>query len=218
MAKENFHREMLSIIEEIKNSNIEHKPKLLLHACCAPCSSHCLELLAQTFAITIYYYNPNIHPQEEYFRRLEELENFLTIFPVAVNNQIKLVKNDYHVEDFFTATNVQEEVELQIEPEKGERCRRCYQFRMTRAWEFAEENQFDYFTTTLSISPHKDSKKIDSIGRQLEKLSRGKKLKFLPADFKKENGFLRSLQLSDEFNLYRQDYCGCIYSKLNQKK
>ena len=218
MAKENFHREMLSIIEEIKNSNIEHKPKLLLHACCAPCSSHCLELLAQTFAITIYYYNPNIHPQEEYFRRLEELEKFLTIFPVAVNNQIKLVKNDYHVEDFFTATNVQEEVELQIEPEKGERCRRCYQFRMTRAWEFAEENQFDYFTTTLSISPHKDSKKIDSIGRQLEKLSRGKKLKFLPADFKKENGFLRSLQLSDEFNLYRQDYCGCIYSKLNQKK
>lgn len=218
MAKENFHREMLSIIEEIKNSNIEHKPKLLLHACCAPCSSHCLELLAQTFAITIYYYNPNIHPQQEYFRRLEELENFLTIFPVAVNNQIKLVKNDYHVEDFFTATNVQEEVELQIEPEKGERCRRCYQFRMTRAWEFAEENQFDYFTTTLSISPHKDSKKIDSIGRQLEKLSRGKKLKFLPADFKKENGFLRSLQLSDEFNLYRQDYCGCIYSKLNQKK
>lgn len=218
MAKENFHREMLSIIEEIKNSNIEHKPKLLLHACCAPCSSHCLELLAQTFDITIYYYNPNIHPQEEYFRRLEELENFLTIFPVAVNNQIKLVKNDYHVEDFFTATNVQEEVELQVEPEKGERCRRCYQFRMTRAWEFAEENQFDYFTTTLSISPHKDSKKIDSIGRQLEKLSRGKKLKFLPSDFKKENGFLRSLQLSDEFNLYRQDYCGCIYSKLNQKK
>ena len=89
---------------------------------------------------------------------------------------------------------------------------------MTRAWEFAEENQFDYFTTTLSISPHKDSKKIDSIGRQLEKLSRDKKLKFLPSDFKKENGFLRSLQLSDEFNLYRQDYCGCIYSKLNQKK
>ena len=218
MAKENFHREMLSIIEEIKNSKFDHKPKLLLHACCAPCSSHCLELLAQTFDITIYYYNPNIHPQEEYFRRLEELENFLTIFPVAVNNQIKLVKDDYHVEDFFTATNVQEEVELQVEPEKGERCRRCYQFRMTRAWEFAEENQFDYFTTTLSISPHKDSKKIDSIGRQLEKLSRGKKLKFLPADFKKENGFLRSLQLSDEFNLYRQDYCGCIYSKLNQKK
>lgn len=218
MAKENFHREMLSIIEEIKKSKIDHKPKLLLHACCAPCSSHCLELLAQTFDITIYYYNPNIHPQQEYFRRLEELENFLTIFPVAVNNQIKLVKNDYHVEDFFTATNVQKEVELQVEPEKGERCRRCYQFRMTRAWEFAEENQFDYFTTTLSISPHKDSKKIDSIGRQLEKLSRGKKLKFLPSDFKKENGFLRSLQLSDEFNLYRQDYCGCIYSKLNQKK
>ena len=218
MAKENFHREMLSIIEDIKNSKIGHKPKLLLHACCAPCSSHCLELLAQTFDITIYYYNPNIHPQEEYFRRLEELENFLTIFPVAVNNKIKLVKDDYHVEDFFTATNVQEEVELQVEPEKGERCRRCYQFRMTRAWEFAEENQFDYFTTTLSISPHKDSKKIDSIGRQLEKLSRDKKLKFLPSDFKKENGFLRSLQLSDEFNLYRQDYCGCIYSKLNQKK
>lgn len=185
------------------------KPTLLLHACCAPCSSFVLEFLSAYFDITIYYYNPNIHPEQEYTRRLEELKTFITKLPQSPD----LVETDYDVSDYFAAVKTDSEPELQTEAERGERCRRCYEFRMSRAYEYACNNHFDYFTTTLSISPHKDAAKINEIGMQLEK-SHGST--YLYADFKKKNGYLRSLELSKEYGLYRQDYCGCIFSKQNR--
>lgn len=225
--KINYQKELEKIISKIeaeKQTNPHfQKPSLLLHACCGPCSSYVIEYLAQIFDITIYYYNPNIHPKEEYFRRLEELKKFLTQFPKAVQNSVKLVVDEYNPEDYFEATNVRIETELQNEPEKGERCRRCYKFRMKRAFEYACKNDFDWFTTTLSISPHKDSEKINTIGRELEENKKNcveneenpltsPRTKFLPSDFKKKGGFLRSTQLSEEYGLWRQDYCGCVFS------
>ncbi|MBR1535834.1 MAG: epoxyqueuosine reductase QueH [Treponema sp.] len=215
--KKNYQKELDLILEKIKfqeEEEPEHKkPTLLLHACCGPCSSYVIEYLSKFFDITIYYYNPNIHPRQEYFRRLEELKKFLTQFPDAIQNKVKLVEDEYNPEDYFEQTNVRLETELQTEPEKGERCRRCYKFRMERAYKYACKNNFDWFTTTLSISPHKDSEKINTIGRMLE----NENTKFLPADFKKKGGFLRSTQLSEEYGLWRQDYCGCVYSKQNMK-
>lgn len=219
----NHQKELEIVLSQIESEKAENpdfkKPTLLLHACCGPCSSYVIEYLSKIFDITIYYYNPNIHPKEEYFRRLEELKKFLTQFPDSVQNNVKLVVDEYNPEDYFEATNVRSEVALQTEPEKGERCRRCYNFRMKRAYQFACKNGFDWFTTTLSISPHKDSEKINTIGRELEnveKLTHGSLItpqtKFLPSDFKKKGGFLRSTQLSEEYGLWRQDYCGCVYS------
>lgn len=220
--KSNYNQEMEDIISEIQSGcdfdKLNHhnssskKPTLLLHACCGPCSSAVLERLATVFDITIFYYNPNIHPQAEYERRLEELKKFLKEFPFSLENSVKLVVENYNVEDYFEATNVRNETELQNEAEKGERCRRCYEFRMKKSFEYACQNNFDYFTTTLSISPHKDSEKINAIGKALIGIT-----KFLPSDFKKKGGFLRSTQLSEEYGLWRQDYCGCVYSKQNMK-
>ena len=223
--KINYQKELEKIIAKIEESKKTQKPSLLLHACCGPCSSYVIEYLSGIFDITIYYYNPNIHPKEEYFRRLEELKKFLERFPDAVKNQVKLVVDEYNPEEYFEATKVREEPELQTEGEKGERCRRCYEFRMKRAWEYARKNNFDWFTTTLSISPHKDSEKINTIGKELENTSFSEEkpetdgnlfspgTKFLPSDFKKKGGFLRSTQLSDEYGLWRQDYCGCVFSQ-----
>ena len=214
---EDMERELEMILERQKSSASAEKPSLLLHACCGPCSSAVLERLAEVFDITVFYYNPNIHPKAEYERRLEELKKFLGVFPVSVENSVKLVVSDYDVEDYFSATNVRNEPELQTEREKGERCRRCYEFRMRRAFEYALENGFDYFTTTLSISPHKDADKINAIGRALElepeESDESKKTTaFLPSDFKKKGGYLRSTELSAEYGLWRQDYCGCVFS------
>ena len=216
--KQNYQKELEKILEQIedeKNTTVSYKkPTLLLHACCGPCSSYVIEYLAEIFDITIYYYNPNIHPKEEYFRRLEELKKFLERFPNAIKNKVKLVVDEYNPEDYFEQTNVRSKDELQDEPEKGERCRRCYKFRMKRAYEYACKNGFDWFTTTLSISPHKDSEKINTIGRELEEMEfqRIYRTKYLPSDFKKKGGFLRSTQLSEEYGLWRQDYCGCVFS------
>ena len=170
-------------------STLTERKKLLLHACCAPCSSYVIEYLSNYFDITIYYYNPNIHPQSEYERRLQELKAFLTRFPKAIETNIKLIVDSYDTEDYFNATNVRNEVELQTEREMGERCRRCYEFRMKRAWDYAEKNSYDYFTTTLSISPHKDSAKINKIGEELQ-ANTTSTLHYLYSDFKKKGGFL----------------------------
>ena len=169
MEKINYQKELEKIISQFSQNQDGNKPSLLLHACCGPCSSYVIEYLSGIFDITIYYYNPNIHPENEYFRRLEELKKFLTVFPDALKNKVKLVVDDYNPEDFFDATNVRNEVELQKERERGERCRRCYRLRMSRSWEFACKNGFDWFTTTLSISPHKDSQMINEIGIALER-------------------------------------------------
>ena len=215
--------EILKKIPEESKTN-GRKQTLLLHACCAPCSSYVIEYLSQYFAITIYYYNPNIHPQAEYERRLAELKKFLTQFPLAIQHEVKLIVADYNPEDYFIATNVRLEKDLQTEAEKGERCRRCYEFRMKKAWQYACQHTFDWFTTTLSISPHKDADKINTIGRQLEaeciqtndsfaKQLSDASTKFLPSNFKKKGGYLRSTQLSAEYGLWRQDYCGCVFSQ-----
>ena len=210
--KLNYQQQLEKIISELDSKYTTKKPSLLLHACCAPCSSYVLEFLAPHFDITIYYYNPNIHPREEYERRLNELIDFLPRYKPAIENSVKIVKAPYNPEDFFKATNAKNEIALQTEPERGERCRRCYNLRMTKAFQYAQENNYDFFTTTLTISPHKDVNKINEIGYTLDKLE---KVTYLPSDFKKNEGFKRSLVLSKEYGLYRQDYCGCIYSKLN---
>lgn len=216
--KINYQKQLDQILSKLK-PDADSKPRLLLHACCAPCSSYVIEYLAKFFDITIFYYNPNIHPLAEYERRLAELQKFLKDFPESVRTKVKLIVQEYNPEDFFAAVNTREEVQLQSEPEKGERCRRCYFFRMNRAYTFAEENNFDFFTTTLSISPHKDEQKINTIGYTLVELNKNtSNTSFLPADFKKKGGYLRSTQLSKEFGLYRQDYCGCIYSRQNSMK
>ena len=188
------------------------KPSLLLHACCGPCSSYVLEYLFKYFDITVFYYNPNIYPQEEYQRRLAELRKLYETFPPALEGKVKVVEEAYDPEDFYKAVGTRQEPELADEPEKGERCRRCYEFRLRRAFEYASAGGYDYFCTTLSISPFKDAEKLNVIGQELEDENPSGP-HWLPSDFKKKGGFKRSLEISEEYGMYRQDYCGCIYSK-----
>ena len=211
MTKQNnFQKELDSILSKI---NTADKPKLLLHACCGPCSSYVLEYLYKYFQITVFYYNPNIYPQEEYTRRLEELKNLYLKFPPALEGKIQVIEENYNPDDFYEAVKTKKEPELATEKERGERCRRCYEFRLKKAFDYAQKNNFDYFCTTLSISPFKDAEKINVIGKELEKEDGPK---WLVSDFKKKGGFKRSLEISSEYGLYRQDYCGCIYSLKNR--
>ena len=220
----NYQAELEKILKSIEakyqiDDKIEEKPKLLLHACSGPWSSYVLEYLNRFFDITIFYYNPNIHPEAEYTRRLEELEEFLPKFSKSFENpNITLIKDEYNPEDFYTAIKIKENPELAKEKEKGVRCYRCYEFRLKKAFEYAKKNNFDYFCTTLSISPFKDAEKINVIGELLEKTHRENNPtdfcpKWLTSDFKKKGGFQRSLEISREYDLYRQQYCGCVYSK-----
>ena len=197
-------------------TNITNKPSLLLHACCGPCSSYVLEYLYKYFDITVFYYNPNIYPQEEYQRRLAELRKLYEVFPPALEGKVKVVEEAYDPEDFYKAVGTRANPDLAQEPEKGERCRRCYSFRLRRAYDFAVAGHYDYFCTTLSISPFKDAEKLNVIGEQLE-AENPSGPRWLPSDFKKKGGFKRSLEISSEYGMYRQDYCGCIYSKNNRK-
>ena len=196
-------------------TNITNKPSLLLHACCGPCSSYVLEYLYKYFDITVFYYNPNIYPQEEYQRRLAELRKLYEVFPPALEGKVKVVEEAYDPEDFYKAVGTRANPDLAQEPEKGERCRRCYSFRLRRAYDFAVAGHYDYFCTTLSISPFKDAEKLNIIGEELEKENPSGP-HWLPSDFKKKGGFKRSLEISSEYGMYRQDYCGCIYSKNNR--
>ena len=181
----------------------ERVPKLLLHSCCAPCSSYTLEYLANYFEITVLYYNPNISPEGEFEKRFAEQKRLIESMPAK--HKITLIKGEYNYEDFEKIARGYEDV-----PEGGERCFRCYRLRLSRAAELAREKGFDYFCTTLSISPLKNSQKINEIGYELEK-EYG--VAWLPSDFKKREGYKRSIELSREYNLYRQNFCGCIYSK-----
>ena len=214
--KNNYQKKLDDLLQELTAAG--KKPTLLLHACCGPCSSYVLEYLCRFFEITVLYYNPNIYPQEEYDRRLKELLTFYTKFLPAKN--VRVIQAPYDPEDFYKATGTRENPELAKEPERGERCRRCYELRLRYAYNYACANNFDYFCTTLSISPFKDADMINEIG---EKLVEGPNItsgvlehtegpRWLPSDFKKKNGFKRSLELSEEYGLYRQEYCGCIYS------
>ena len=194
------------------------KPGLFLHACCAPCSSSCLERVAPFFDITVYFYNPNIHPETEYIRRRDEILSFVKEYNQRNEKQINIIEDKYDVQDYYDAVRIDLNPELAQEKEKGERCRRCYEFRMKRAFAIAESKGFDYFATTLTLSPLKDSEKVNEIGRLLNEESEksGGKVRYLYSDFKKKNGYLRSLELSKEYGLYRQTYCGCVYSMQNR--
>ena len=164
--KQNFQKQLDSLLANLK---IGEKPSLLLHACCGPCSSYVIEYLATFFDITILYYNPNIYPKEEYNRRLQEIIDFLPKFSPAVRNKVCFIEDIYEPQEFYDAVNTKEEPDLANEAEKGERCRRCYEFRLRRAFDYAKKNDFDYFCTTLSISPFKDAEKINQLGIQIEK-------------------------------------------------
>lgn len=197
----NYQIKLDEILEQIKQK--DYTPKLLLHACCAPCSSYVLEVLSNYFEITIYYYNPNIYPENEFIRRMEELKKFITEFPTK--NKVTFIELDYNSNEFYQNIKGLEKL-----VERSMRCYNCYKFRMEESCKYASINNFDYFTTTLSISPYKDANWINEIGKYLEDKYN---IKYLYADFKKRNGYKRSLELSREYNLYRQDYCGCVYSK-----
>ncbi len=223
--KINYQKKLDNLLTNVSSE----KSTLLLHACCGPCSSYVLEYLHKFFNITVLYYNPNIYPPAEYERRLAELKKLYEKFPPALEGKVQVVELNYDPEEFYTAVGTRENPELATQPEKGERCRRCYEFRLKRAFEYATQHQFDYFCTTLSISPFKDAQKLNTIGEQLERealttyagntteSNQSKKIPhWLPSDFKKKGGFKRSLEISAEYGMYRQDYCGCIYSKNNK--
>ena len=205
MNKRNFQKELDKIIDgQIQEDTV---PRLLLHSCCAPCSSYVLKYLAEYFSITVLYYNPNISPGEEYTKRVEEQRRLIEEMPVK--NSITLIACDYEPQEFYDAVRG-----LEKEPEGGARCFVCYELRMREAAMYAAKYGFDYFTTTLSISPLKNAEKINEIG---EKLSAEYGVKHLPSDFKKREGYKQSVELSAQYNLYRQNYCGCIFSKGEQK-
>ena len=190
--------------EEIKKiENMDRVPTLLLHSCCAPCSSYVLEYLSQYFSITVLYYNPNIFPEEEYKYRIQEQQKLIDNLPVK--NKISLIGTEYTPEDFYSKIKGHEK-----DKEGGERCFICYELRLREAAKYAKEGKFDYFTTTLSISPLKNADKLNEIGGII---AQEKGIKYLYSDFKKRNGYKRSTDLSKEYGLYRQNYCGCVYSK-----
>ncbi len=188
---------------EIKNIKARgEKPSLLLHACCAPCSTSVLEILNEHFCVTIFFYNPNISPESEFVFRLDELKRLL---PEMNMGKLEIVAPPYNGEEFKVIAKGFEDA-----PEGGARCSKCYRLRLEKAAVYAKENGFDYFTTTLSVSPYKNAQWLNEIG---ESLAAQYGIKYLNSDFKKGNGYKRSCELSAQYNLYRQNYCGCVYSK-----
>lgn len=206
MNKINYQKELDKITGQIgDNLPEEQKPHLFLHACCAPCSSYVLEYLTRYFHITLFFYNPNITPETEYEKRIHELKRFIRETGYEPRGQVVFMEGNYDPGCFFSMAKGMEDL-----PERGERCYHCYELRMQEAAKKAAELHADYFTTTLSISPHKNAQWINEIGEQLAK-EYG--VRHLPSDFKKKGGYLRSIALSEEYHLYRQNYCGCVFSK-----
>lgn len=186
--------------------NIKTGSTLLLHACCAPCSSAVLERLSSFFKITIIYYNPNITEEKEYLKRLEELKNFIK--KIKTKYPINIIDTRYDPQEFYTIAKG-----LEKEKERGKRCYKCYKLRLEETAKVAKEKNYDFFATTLTLSPYKKTDWINEIGNDL---SSKYQTNYLYSDFKKKNGYKRSIELSKEYNLYRQDYCGCIYSKVER--
>ena len=193
MQKQDFNKEMEKIALENKGK------KLLLHACCAPCASACIERIKDFFDVTVYFYNPNIDGVEEYALRSAELKRLCEYFNVPC------VIENYNPEEYLFAVSG-----LEKEPEGGSRCEKCFFLRLGKSAEYAAKNGFDYFTTTLTVSPLKNAKKLNEVGDACAKTN---SVELLPSDFKKKNGYLRSIELSKELALYRQNYCGCAFSK-----
>lgn len=197
----NYQKKLDELTERLLKDN--RVPKLLLHSCCAPCSSYCIEYLSNYFHITVFYYNPNIFPEEEYNRRVEEQKKL--ILSMNAKHPVKFMEGTYEPQKFYHMAKGLEDL-----PEGKERCFGCYQLRLKEAAIIAKEGNFDYFTTTLSISPMKNVNKLNEIGEELSGIYQ---VAYLNSDFKKKNGYKRSIELSKEYHLYRQDYCGCVYSR-----
>lgn len=206
MNKRNYQKELDRLLEGIEKEG--RTPRLFLHSCCAPCSSYVLEYLSRYFEITVFFYNPNISPAEEYEKRVEEIRRM--IGEMEFVHPVKLVEGEYDPQVFFRMAKGMEHI-----PEGGERCFGCYRLRMEEAARLAKEGNYDYFTTTLSISPLKNAQKINEIGEELAEIYQ---VSHLPSDFKKKNGYKRSIELSGEYELYRQDYCGCVFSKREREE
>ncbi len=188
-------------LSKIKEAGIT--PRLLLHSCCAPCSSYVLEYLTEYFNITVYYYNPNISPMGEYEKRIAEQKRLIS--EMKFKNSVSFIEGTYNHDEFISLTRGLENL-----PEGGERCSLCYEMRLEAAAQKAAEINADYFTTTLSVSPYKNTAKLNTIGL---KLAMEYGVPYLVSDFKKNNGYKRSIELSTEYGLYRQNFCGCIFSK-----
>ena len=202
MNKVNYQKELDRIIDGLGQQG--EPPRLLLHVCCAPCSSYCLEYLSEYFDITVYYYNPNISKKEEYLKRLTEEERYISV--KEFKYPVKLTESKYDPQEFFDAVRG-----LEKEPEGGLRCRECFKLRLEASAKKAKELGFEWFTTTLTISPLKNAALLNEIGAEMgEKYG----VKWLPSDFKKKEGYKRSIELSREYGLYRQDYCGCVFSRV----
>lgn len=206
MNKRNYQKELDRLLEGTEKEG--RTPRLFLHSCCAPCSSYVLEYLSRYFEITVFFYNPNISPEEEYEKRVEEIRRMIGEMEFA--HPVELVEREYDPQVFFQMAKGMEHI-----PEGGERCFGCYRLRMEEAARLAKEGNYDYFTTTLSISPLKNAQKINEIGEELAEIYQ---VSHLPSDFKKKNGYKRSIELSGEYGLYRQDYCGCVFSKREREE
>lgn len=202
----NYQKELDKTIEKLTKE--ERVPKLLLHSCCAPCSSYVLEYLSQYFEITVFYYNPNIYPESEYTKRIWEQQKFIDELPAK--HPISFMAGPYDKERFYEMASGLEHVK-----EGGARCMRCYELRLREAAKIAKNAGFDYFTTTLSISPLKKADRLNEIG---QRLGEEYGVEYLLSDFKKKNGYKRSIELSKIYGLYRQDYCGCEFSMENRDK
>lgn len=203
--KENYQRLMEEEIE--RNSSLGEKPTLLLHACCAPCSSGVLPVLVEHFKITLFFHNPNISPESEYNYRLEELERLVKEMGLS---DIEIISPEYDEEEFLAIAKGREDL-----PEGGARCKDCYRLRLSATAEYAKEKGFDYFTTTLTVSPYKNAEYLNEIGKEL---SSDYGVKYLLSDFKKKEGYKRSCENSKKYGLYRQIYCGCVYSAEKAKE
>ncbi|MBR1376275.1 MAG: epoxyqueuosine reductase QueH [Bacilli bacterium] len=201
MMKENYQLRLDEILK-----NLDEPKKLLLHSCCAPCSSYVIEYLSNYFYITVLYYNPNIEPIEEYEKRKAEEVRFIKEFKTKY--PVNMIDSDYDNSKYHEVIKG-----LEMEPEGGARCSKCFVLRMEKAAQVAKDNDYDYFGTTLTVSPYKNSQILNNIGKSLEEKYN---VKYLYSDFKKREGYKRSIELSKIYNLYRQHYCGCLYSKENE--
>jgi len=220
MNKRNYAKELENKIEEFQKEGVY--PRLLLHACCAPCSSYCLEYLRQYFDVTVFFYNPNITSEGEYKKRVEEEKRLIAEYNRQVEEgsfdkmnsderarKIDIIEGDYEPSDFYEAVKGFEDCK-----EGGERCRKCFELRLRESARIAREKNFDFMTTTLTISPLKNADVLNEVG---EEAAARFGIAFLPSDFKKKNGYKRSIELSQMFGLYRQDFCGCSFSKAQRE-
>lgn len=199
--KINYQLKLDKIITQLQLDN--KRPNLLLHSCCGPCSSYVLEYLSKYFDITCFFYNPNISPYEEYILRLNEQKRLLNEFKFS--SDINFIDGEYNNKAFINAVKG-----FELEPEGGKRCEVCFRLRMSKTAKLAKDLNFDYFATTLTVSPHKDATLINTIGKELEAKYN---INYLISDFKKRNGYKRSIEICRELDIYRQTYCGCLYSK-----